>query len=385
MNHSFVSAVILASGSGNRFGGDKLFCSLLGKTVLERTISVFEECEIYSEIIIVTREDLLKTVKKISENFSKVKAVVIGGNTRMESSLKGVLAASEESEFVAIHDGARPLLTSEKAKEVVENAIKYGASILASPSSDTVKIAGDGFINETPDRKTVFSAQTPQVFRKEEYLVLLKEAVKSNGEWTDDSSIYEMSGKKVYITLSDSKNIKITYPEDLEIARALLRKEKPSMKIGYGYDVHKFAESRKLILGGVEIPFEMGLLGHSDADVLTHAIMDSLLGAISRGDIGKLFPDTDMAFKDADSLLLLKKVGEIVSLEGYKIGNIDSVVCLEKPKLRPFIDEMRRKIADALNTDIDRVSVKATTEEGLGFTGAMMGISATAVCILENN
>jgi 2-C-methyl-D-erythritol 2,4-cyclodiphosphate synthase len=155
------------------------------------------------------------------------------------------------------------------------------------------------------------------------------------------------------------------------------------MRIGHGYDVHRFAENRALILGGVEIPYEKGLLGHSDADVLLHAVSDALLGAAALGDIGKHFPDTDPKYKGADSIELLKRVGELLKEKGYEIENIDSVICAEKPKLAPFIDEMRKNIANALNLSAERVSVKATTEEKLGFTGEMLGMSATAVCLIK--
>lgn len=155
------------------------------------------------------------------------------------------------------------------------------------------------------------------------------------------------------------------------------------MRIGHGYDVHKLAEGRRLILGGVEIPFDKGLLGHSDADVLTHAVMDSLLGACALGDIGKLFPDTDEKYKNADSITLLKKVYAKVSSRGYTVQNIDSTICCQKPKLMPYIDKMRINIANALECNVDCISVKATTEEGLGFTGEGEGISATAVCLIN--
>lgn len=155
------------------------------------------------------------------------------------------------------------------------------------------------------------------------------------------------------------------------------------MRIGHGYDVHKFAENRKLILGGVEIPYELGLLGHSDADVLLHAIMDALLGAGALGDIGKLFPDNDNAFLNADSMKLLEKVCEVLQDKGYKIVNIDSTVIAQKPKLKDYIVQMRERIAKTCNLDVDCVSVKATTEEGLGFTGSLQGISAHAVCLIE--
>lgn len=155
------------------------------------------------------------------------------------------------------------------------------------------------------------------------------------------------------------------------------------MRIGHGYDVHRFAKGRKCIIGGVDIPYEMGLLGHSDADVLLHAISDALLGAAALGDIGHLFPDTDPAFKDADSLVLLERVAEALNEKGYKIGNIDSTVLAHEPKLKPYINSMRENIARACRCDVDRVSVKATTEEGLGFTGAKQGVAAHAVCIIE--
>ena len=155
------------------------------------------------------------------------------------------------------------------------------------------------------------------------------------------------------------------------------------MRIGHGYDVHKLTEDRKLILGGVEIPFEKGLLGHSDADVLTHAIMDSLLGACALGDIGKLFPDNDEKFKDADSIKLLKEVHSLINSRGYAVVNIDSTICCQSPKLANYIDRMRANIANVLECDIECISIKATTEEGLGFTGAGDGISATAVCLID--
>ncbi|MBO5136670.1 MAG: 2-C-methyl-D-erythritol 2,4-cyclodiphosphate synthase [Clostridia bacterium] len=154
------------------------------------------------------------------------------------------------------------------------------------------------------------------------------------------------------------------------------------MRIGFGYDVHKLCENRKLILGGVNVPHTLGLMGHSDADVLIHAVMDALLGAAALGDIGKLFPDTDNSFKDIDSMILLKKVGEVLAEKGYSIGNIDSTVAAQKPKLAPYIEQMRKNIADCLGVDLDTVSVKATTTEKLGFEGREEGISAYAVCTI---
>ena len=156
------------------------------------------------------------------------------------------------------------------------------------------------------------------------------------------------------------------------------------MRIGHGYDVHKLTEGRKLILGGVDIPYEKGLLGHSYADVLTHAIMDALLGAAALGDIGKLFPDNDPAYAGADSLVLLERVGERIAQAGYRVGNIDATILAQRPKLAPHIPQMRANLAHRLGLDVDQVSVKATTEEGLGFTGTGEGMAAHAVCLLES-
>jgi len=156
------------------------------------------------------------------------------------------------------------------------------------------------------------------------------------------------------------------------------------MRVGTGYDVHRLTENRKLILGGVEIPYEKGLLGHSDADVLVHAIMDAILGAAALGDIGKHFPDNDQNYKDISSIILLKKVASIIRENGYMIGNIDSTIVAQRPKVGPFIEQMRETIASALEIDVSKVSVKATTEEGLGFTGEGLGIAAQAICLLEN-
>ena len=155
------------------------------------------------------------------------------------------------------------------------------------------------------------------------------------------------------------------------------------LRIGHGYDVHAFAENRKCIIGGVEIPYEKGLLGHSDADVLLHAISDSLLGAAALGDIGKHFPDTDPQYKGADSIILLKNVVNLIHLKGYKVNNIDATVIAQAPKMAPFIQQMRQNIADALDVDVDFVNVKATTEEKLGFTGRKEGVSAHCVCLIE--
>ena len=197
---------------------------------------------------------------------------------------------------------------------------------------------------------------------------------------TDDCSLFELTGRPVQLTQGDYANLKITTREDLPRAE---QKEGNDMRIGHGYDVHRLVEGRKLILGGVEIPYEKGLLGHSDADVLLHAVMDAVLGAAALGDIGQHFPDNDPAYKGADSLALTREVARIIAEHGYKVGNIDATILCQRPKLAPHIPAMRRNIADAFGLPVDAVSVKATTEEHLGFTGEGLGIAAHAVALIE--
>lgn len=282
-----------------------------------------------------------------------------------------------------------PLIRPEKIDETVEAAWRYKAAAAAVPVKDTVKIADDGcFIKETPDRSRLWYVQTPQVFETSLYLKAMKQADEKGESFTDDCRLVEQTGHKVYLVKSDYDNIKITTPEDIDYVKSVIANRKQTqrgdiMRIGHGYDVHRLAEGRRLILGGVDIPFDKGLLAHSDGDVLIHAVIDSVLGASALGDIGTLFPDTDDAYSGADSVTLLKKAAEKVSLSGYRIGNIDAVIVAQQPKLAPFIEKMRGMLARALDIDINQISIKATTEEKLGFTGDGSGIAAHAVCLLE--
>ncbi len=221
--------------------------------------------------------------------------------------------------------------------------------------------------------------QTPQVFDKLLYIEAMNNT-EDKTHITDDCTLVELFGKDVYLTEGDYKNSKITTPEDLALYQSKAGEQ--SMRIGHGYDVHKLVAGRDFILGGVHIPFERGLDGHSDADVLAHAITDALLGATAMGDIGKLFPDTDAQFKNANSIELLKNVNKRIRDDGYAIENIDATILCQKPKLAPYIMQMRESIANSLQISVDKVSIKATTEEGLGFTGNGEGVATHCVCIV---
>ena len=370
-----VTAIIVAAGASRRMGFDKLSYRLPdGRTVLETSCALFAAHPAVDELVLVAGGNRPQC-EAIAAACPKPCTVVQGGATRADSVRSGLAAA--KGQLVAIHDAARPFASAEIITAALQAAAESGAAAPAVPVKDTIKIADqDGKVVATPDRAMLYAVQTPQCFDRALYLQAL-EAV--SGEKaslvTDDCSLFELAGLPVTLTAGDYANLKITTKEDLQ-------KEK-TMRIGHGYDVHRLVEDRKLILGGVEVPYEKGLLSHSDADVLLHAVMDAVLGAAALGDIGQHFPDTDPAYKGADSLALTREVAKIIAAHGYKVGNIDATILCQRPKLPPHIPAMRQNIADAFGLPLDAVSVKATTEEHLGFTGEGLGIAAHAVALIE--
>ena len=382
-----VTAVLVAAGSSTRMGFDKLSFDLGGETVVQRSIRAFAECPLVDEIVLVAGKNR-EFLEQQAAACQKPVQVVPGGATRAESAKNGVLAAS--GEIVAVHDAARPFVSEAVIEAALNAAALCGAAAPAVPVKDTVKTAkrGDGktvpegcSVTETPDRSTLYAVQTPQCFDRAAYLAALDELDEDKARLvTDDCSLFELTGRPVQLTQGDYANLKITTREDLPRPE---QKEGTTMRIGHGYDVHRLVEGRKLILGGVEVPFEKGLLGHSDADVLAHAVMDAVLGAAALGDIGKHFPDTDPEYSGADSLKLARRVAEILHENGWKIENIDSTILCQRPKLAAYIPAMREKLAEAFGLPVDAVSVKATTEEHLGFTGEGLGIAAHAVALIE--
>ena len=382
-----VSAVLVAAGSSTRMGFDKLSFDLGGETVLHRSIRAFAQCPLVDEIILVAGSNRAFAQQQAAD-CAKPVCVVAGGATRAESAKNGVLAAS--GALVAVHDAARPFVSQQVITAVLEAAARCGAAAPAVPVKDTIKAAvrGSGktvpedcFVHATPDRSTLYAVQTPQCFDRAAYLAALEELDAEKARLvTDDCSLFELTGRPVQLTQGDYANLKITTREDLPRPE---QKEEHKMRIGHGYDVHRLVEGRKLILGGVEVPFEKGLLGHSDADVLAHAVMDAVLGAAALGDIGQHFPDTAEEYAGADSLVLARRVAEIVAAQGWRIENIDATILCQRPKLAPHIPAMREKLAAAFGLPVEAVSVKATTEEHLGFTGEGLGIAAHAVALIE--
>ncbi|MGI6264718.1 MAG: 2-C-methyl-D-erythritol 2,4-cyclodiphosphate synthase [Acutalibacteraceae bacterium] len=377
-----LTAIIVAAGSSTRMGRPKQWIVYDGLPVLGHTLRAFELSGRVNAVVVVTRkEDIAQTGDLCARmGLRKVVAVVPGGNTRQRSVKAGMDALPANAALVAIHDGARPFVSAELIARVADAAQKTGAAAAAVAVKDTVKIAdGQGLVQSTPDRRTLWSVQTPQIFDRRRFADALEKAFERGLDLTDDCGVMEAAGYPVTLCQGDYRNVKITTPEDL----AFVEKRGDAMRIGHGYDVHRLVPGRALILGGVNIPHETGLLGHSDADVLLHAIMDALLGAAAMGDIGCWFPDTDERYEGADSMALLRETVRLIADKGYRVGNIDATVLAQAPKLKPFIPQMRQNVAAACGISVEQVSVKATTEEGLGFTGQQEGIAAHAVCLLE--
>ena len=383
---AFVTAIVLAAGSGTRMGGEttKQKISLLGESILSRTLRAFSECDGVDAIVVVCKNDEKEWVRAETENkIDKITSIISGGNSRAESARIGFANIPPETDYVAIHDGARCLITPENINSVIKKALESGAATAAVRATDTVKLCNGGGVVATLPRDEVFLATTPQIFSKEIYQRALNN--RSLDGVTDDNMLVESVGVEISVVDIGKENIKITTPEDVEFAEYIIKRRSrmDEIRVGHGYDVHRFAEGRKLVLGGVEIPCDKGLLGHSDADVLLHAVMDAMLGACGLGDIGRHFPDSDDSYMDISSLTLLRKTAELVGARGYTVNNVDATVVMQSPKIAPYIAQMISNIAEILGIESSRVNVKATTEEKLGFTGRLEGVSAHAVVTLK--
>ena len=378
--------MVAAAGGSTRMGQPKQHILLGRHPVLIHTLLTLQQVDAIDEILLIAREEDIPHFTALARDagVTKLHTAVAGGATRQASVAAGLAALPQCATIVGIHDGARPLVRPEDVAAVIATAGETGAAALAVPVKDTLKRTdGDGCVIDTPDRAGLWRVQTPQVFDRVALCAAMDTALAAGKDYTDDCQLMEAAGHRVKLVTGLDTNLKLTTPEDIRLAEALMGKEEKGMRIGHGYDVHKLVEDRLLILGGVTIPYEKGLLGHSDADVLTHAVMDALLGAAALGDIGKLFPDNDPAYKGADSIALLRHVVKRIGEEGYSIGNIDATILCQRPKLAPHIPAMRHILADACGVDTDCVSIKATTEEGLGFTGSGEGIAAHCVCLLR--
>ena len=387
------AAVIVAAGRGTRMGADrnKVFLPLAGAPILLRTMRAFSESGLFERLVVVTgREDRAETEALLSR--AGIDADVCeGGSDRQESVRLGLSRLPEGDGLVAIHDGARPLVTGDILASSLDSAARTGSGIAAVPVKDTIRrMLPEGKL-DTPPREELRAMQTPQTFRLSEIRALHERFRNDPERVTDDAELLLRAGLPVSLSPGSPENIKVTTPDDLLLAERIIRRregiqdgemKERSVRIGQGYDVHRLVPGRKLILCGIEVPYERGLDGHSDADAPLHALMDAMLGAAALGDIGRHFPDTDDAYKGADSGMLLARVAEMLRDRGFTVGNADVTIVCQHPKLAPYIGAMREKIAGILSVPSDCVNVKATTTEGLGFEGEGSGISAQAVCML---
>jgi 2-C-methyl-D-erythritol 4-phosphate cytidylyltransferase/2-C-methyl-D-erythritol 2,4-cyclodiphosphate synthase len=379
----FVSAIIAAGGRGARFGGPqpKLFSLLAGRPILEHSITAFLDSDLIAEVVVAVPDDLAADPPPYLRAGSKPIHVIAGGDRRQDSVARAFSKVSSRAELVIIHDAARPLVSQDLIRRTIEAAAQSGAAITAIKAHDTLKRAdADGVIVGTLSREEVYLAQTPQAFRVE----LLREGLATASDATDEATLVERAGHRVRVVAGDPRNLKVTTPGDLEMAERLLGQLAaiPSLRVGNGYDLHRLVPGRPLILGGVTIPFERGLHGHSDADAVCHAVTDAILGAAGAGDIGRHFPDTDPAWKDADSIELLRRAGELVRAAGFGIVNIDVTVIAQRPKLSPHAEGMQRNLANALGIAASQISVKGKTNEGVDSMGAGESIAVHAVALI---
>jgi 2-C-methyl-D-erythritol 4-phosphate cytidylyltransferase/2-C-methyl-D-erythritol 2,4-cyclodiphosphate synthase len=372
--------IIVAAGSGTRMGRPKQFLPLNGRPVVEWTIDVFNRMAEVSEIVLVmTGENLKRHGERLTSG--KVR-VVEGGATRMGSVRNGFDALSPTTDVVAVHDGARPLITEKTIRLTLQEAAATGACVAAVPAKDTLKEVEEDTIKATPDRARIWQAQTPQTYRRD-LLSAALEKFASDADATDESQLVERLGQEVKIVPSSYENIKITTPEDLLVASAMLNARSPGLvretRTGFGYDIHKLSAGRELWLAGVHLPHNKGLAGHSDGDAVLHAGSDAVLGALGAGEIGIAFPPTDPQFKGISSRKIVEHVMEKLHAAKARLQHIDITIVAEEPKMKPHYEALHASLAEIFSLEPGRVNLKAKSHEKMGEIGRGEAIACYAV------
>lgn len=376
-----VTAIIAAAGHGARFGSarPKQLETLKGRPILQRAVEAFLASPVVTDVVVALPPSLREQPPAYLRH-PRVR-LVAGGASRRASVAAAFALARETASLVVVHDAARPLVSQQLIAQTIDAARLHGAAIAALPVHDTVKRGGaDGLVSATVPRDGLFLAQTPQAFQVE--VLSLAMVVVGEGEATDEAMLVEQAGRPVRLVEGDPRNLKITTAEDLRMAESFLSTG-AGVRVGQGYDLHRLVADRPLVLAGLTIPSEKGLMGHSDADAVCHAVTDALLGATGLGDIGRHFPDTDPAWKDADSMALLARVVGLVTSAGFAVGNVDVTVIAERPKLAPHADAMRVNLARVLGVDVARVSIKGKTNERVDAVGAGEAIAVHAVALVH--
>jgi len=371
-----VAAILVAAGSGSRFGATvpKQFQAVAGQPVIR-----------HAAVALLRHAPLLVPVgdaAPIAEALAGLDFLgpVAGGATRQDSVRAGLEAlVPYNPRIVLVHDAARPFIPESTVPDLIAALGTAAGAIPAAPVADTLKLVRDGVIDRTVPRDGLYRAQTPQAFLFAPLLAAHRAGLTGA---TDDASLLEAAGMAVAVVAGSEDNIKLTYPADLaRLERIMATPLLP--RVGTGFDVHRFQEGRALVLCGVEVPHDKGLAGHSDADVGIHALCDAIYGALAEGDIGRHFPPSEDAWKDADSARFLAHAAERIAARGGRLANADVTLICERPKITPHAPRMIARLAAILRVGPERVSVKATTTERLGFTGRGEGIAAqAAVCVL---
>jgi len=373
-----VAIVVVAAGASSRFGSDKLATSLGGRSVLERAVGAVRAPFPAAPVVLVVRPE---EVERCAAAWRASGVRVVAGGARRQDSVRLGCAELDipDDHVIVIHDAARPFVPALDVMAVVAAAAATGAALLAAPVVDTVKRVSGDVVAGTVSRADLVRALTPQAFRAG----ILRRAWEciADGEWTDEAALVEASGAAVRTVAGDPRNVKVTRPEDLDVLRGVFPR---STRVGQGVDVHRFAAGRPLWLCGVEIPSELGLAGHSDADAPLHAVTDAILGAIAAGDIGDHFPPGEERWRDARSELFVRHAVTLAAAAGLVPAHCDVTILAERPRISPHRVAMRSRLAELLGLGMERVSVKATTCEGLGFVGRGEGLTATAVVTLES-
>ena len=375
---SNINVILTCAGKGERLnlGFNKLRYSFGNVSIFEKSLFAFIRQDISKIIITYNKEDYDWILSKTNNLHANIK-LCEGGKTRQESINNALSFVDIDCDKVLIHDGARPFISQEDIDSVISSLDSNNAAILCRKSTNSIR-----FINNTNshpvDRNDVVIVETPQGFNCKKLLEAYKHS-KDLTSYTDDASIYQsyFIDDIIDLVIAKNSNTKITQKEDLNLFI------EANYSVGVGWDTHELVEGRKLILGGIEIPHTKGLIGHSDADVLTHAIMDSILTATSNRDIGNLFPDTDSKYKDIDSTILLKQVYDLITSQGFVINNISATIMAQKPKLKDFIIPIQQNLARILNLDSTKVTIGATTTEKLGLIGHEEAISSNAYCLVH--
>lgn len=383
-----VTAIVAAGGAGSRLGAGrpKQLVRLGRVTILQRSVEAFDRCDRIDEIVLVLPPALAGGPAAVDTPGGTPLRVVAGGARRQDSVARGFDAATGSgSEIIVVHDAARPFCSSDVIVRTIDAARRHGAAVAALPVQDTLKqrsVGAGRFVGRTLARDRIVQAQTPQAFR----VGVLADAVRlgrSGVEATDEAALAERAGHRVALVEGDPWNVKITTGRDLAVARRFVEETMATGRVGLGYDLHRFGAGEALRLGGVLIPHDRGLVGHSDADAVCHAVTDAILGAAAAGDIGRHFPDTDPRWRGASSIALLRASAGLARSRGFVVVNVDVVVVTEHPRIAPHVERMREALAAAVGVEPSAVGIKGKTSEGVGATGRGEALEVHAVAMLD--